>query len=182
MKELEKTKRISIASTLFILVLLIGFLTYERPKNTFTLNTKSTLQAVTKTNYFASLNDIQNSNIVLLDTRSEYEYNKGHLNNAINMSAPDILSEENQEILKRIDASNKTLILYAENPEQVNIPFLILYQLGFNTIKLLPIEITYHQNKLITTEVSIEAAHQNINAFIAQSNTNVTSSLKTPKK
>ena len=41
MKELEKVKNISIASTLFILAIIIGLLTYKRPKNTFTFNTKT---------------------------------------------------------------------------------------------------------------------------------------------
>ncbi len=34
MKELEKVKRISISSVLFILAVLIGVLAYERPENT----------------------------------------------------------------------------------------------------------------------------------------------------
>jgi len=42
MKELEKTKRISIASVLFILVVLIGLLTYKRPKHMYAVNSKTT--------------------------------------------------------------------------------------------------------------------------------------------
>jgi len=44
MKELEKTKRISIAATLFILAVIIGLLTYKRPKNIYAINTKDTLE------------------------------------------------------------------------------------------------------------------------------------------
>ena len=43
MKELEKTKRISIATTLFILIVLIALLAYKRPKHLYTVNTLDTL-------------------------------------------------------------------------------------------------------------------------------------------
>ena len=47
MKELEKTKRISIAAVLTILVVIIGLLTYKRPKHIYTTNTQDTLEKVT---------------------------------------------------------------------------------------------------------------------------------------
>ncbi|NEW79880.1 MAG: hypothetical protein GZ086_10755, partial [Gelidibacter sp.] len=56
MKELEKTKRISIAATLFILAVLIGLLTYKRPKNIYAINTATTLEKVTSENFFVTLN------------------------------------------------------------------------------------------------------------------------------
>ena len=58
MKELEKTKRISIASTLFILAVLIGLLTYKRPKNTYALNTKQALEKITNDDFFVTLESI----------------------------------------------------------------------------------------------------------------------------
>ena len=79
MKELEKVKRISIASTLFILVVLIGVLTFERPKNMYTLNTKNTLDNLMSKDYLISLNEINNPNLEIIDVRSQYDYDKGHL-------------------------------------------------------------------------------------------------------
>ncbi|KGL62353.1 rhodanese-like domain-containing protein [Polaribacter sp. Hel1_85] len=169
MKELEKTKRISIASTLFILVVLIGLLTYKRPKNTYALNTKSTLENLSNNNYFASLNEVSNKDYVLVDIRSAYEFEKGHLENAINIHTPDFLNEDNLSIFKEIKETNKTVILYGKNPEEVNLPFLLLYQLGYDNMKLLTVKLDYYQNKLITKNCDVEISKADVAAFINES-------------
>lgn len=169
MKELEKTKRISIASTLFILAVLIGVLTFERPKNTYAHNTKSTLEKLTTDDYFISANEINNENVKLIDIRSQYDYDKGHIENAINMTSSDVITEENQTLLTELKNANKTVAIYGNTPEQANIPFLILYQLGYNNIKLLPVELDYYQNKLIVNPTEVEKSKQDIKSFIEES-------------
>lgn len=183
MKELEKVKRISIASTLFILAILIGVLTFERPKNMFTTNTKNTLEHLIPKDYLVSLNEISNSNQQLIDVRSEFEYDMGHLSHAINIATSEILSEQNQSILNGLKDSNKTIVLYGKNPEEANMPFLILYQLGFNNMKLLSTEIDYLQNKLVTNPSDIEKPVADIKAFINESikKTETTPIIKTIK-
>jgi len=174
MKELEKVKRISIVSTLFILAVLIGVLTFERPKNMYAMNAKTTLEKLDTKDYVISLNDISPES-VLIDIRSQYEYDKGHFEKAINISMPDILSDENQGLFKELKESNKTVVLYGKNPQEANIPFLILYQLGFDNVKLLSVENNYLQNKLITDASDIEKPVADIKAFIDESikNSNV---------
>ena len=169
MKELEKTKRISIAATLFILAVIIGLLTYKRPKNIYAINTKDTLEKITSKNYLVTLNDLNNPDDVIIDIRSQYEYEKGHLENAINIYAPEILSEDNLKVFDELKESNKTAILYGNNPQEVNAPFLILYQLGYENIKLLTIENSYLQNKLISKNSEIEKSEADVAAFINES-------------
>lgn len=178
MKELEKVKRISIASTLFILIILIGVLSFKRPKNMYALNTKNTLEKLTTNNYLISINDLDKPEIVLIDVRSQYEYEKGHLENAINLPSPEILSDENQQIFKEIVNLNKTAVIYGKNPQEANIPFLILYQLGFDNIKLLNAENSFNQNKLINNETQIETYKNDIQSFINQSAENLNAALK----
>ena len=173
MKELEKVKRISIASTLFILVILIGVLTYERPKNMYALNSKSTLEKLSTTDYLISIHQIDYDTDVLIDVRSQFEFEKGHLENAINMASPEILTDENQTILNEIKDSKKTIVIYGKNAEEANIPFLILYQLGYDNIKLLTVELDYQKNKLVTTNGDIEKPVTDIKAFIDESIENV---------
>lgn len=169
MKELEKTKRISIAATLFILAVLIGLLTYKRPKNIYAINTATTLEKVTSENFFVTLNDLKNPDFVLVDIRNQYDYERGHLENAINIYAAEILSDDNSKIFTKLKEDNKTAVLYGNNPHEVNAPFLILYQLGFDNIKLLAIENSYLQNKLITKNSEIEKSEADVTAFINES-------------
>ena len=187
MKELEKTKRISIATTLFILVVLIGLLTYKRPKNTYVLNTKSTLEKISNQNYVATLNEVNSSNTVLVDTRGAYEFEKGSLKNAINIHTPDFLKEENLNVFKELKETNKTVVLYGNNPEEVNLPFLLLSQLGYDNIKLLGAKLSYNQNKLVAKNCDIETSKADVTAFINESikkadKNAVITKVKPPKK
>ena len=169
MKELEKTKRISIAAVIFILAVIIGLLTYKRPKNTYAINTKSTLEKITSENYLVALNELNNPDYVLIDIRNQYDFEKGHLENAINVYAAEILSEDNITVFEELKATDKTAILYGNNPQEPNVPFLILYQLGYDNIKLLGIENSYLQNKLITKNSEIEKSEADVSAFINES-------------
>jgi len=181
MKELEKTRRISIATVLFILVIIIALLAYKRPKHIYALNTQSTLEKITTTDYFIKLDEIQNPNYVLIDIRDQFDFEKGHLDNAINISTSDILNDSSSEVFNNIKSENKTIVLYGFNPKEVNAPFMILYQLGYENIKILSEQISYSQNNLIIKNTTIEKSVTDINAFIKESKKNVSKSVK-PKQ
>ncbi len=169
MKELEKTKRISIASTLFILIVLIAVLTFERPKHLYKVNSIATLEKLTTADYFISLTDINNPDYVLIDVRSQFEFEKGHLENAMNIYTAEILNDDNSALFKEIKEKGKTAILYGTNPNEVNAPFMLLYQLGYNNVKILTIENSYIENKLISKDIEIEKSVANIKVFIDES-------------
>ena len=169
MKELEKTKRISIAVTLFILVVLIGVLSFKRPKNLYYFNTAETLQQLASEDLFISLTDISNPDYVLVDVRKSYDFDRGHLENAVNISSSDILEESNINVFKELQTNNKTVVLYGKNPEEAIAPFMILYQLGYTNLKVLPIENSYNQNSLETKLVEVEKYDNDIKTFIAES-------------
>jgi rhodanese-related sulfurtransferase len=169
MKELEKTKRISIASVLFILVILIGLLTYKRPKNLYSVNTQTTLDNIITNDYLIPLDKIAEVEHVLIDIRSQFEFEKGHLENAINIYTPEILSDENTEVFNKLKSDNTTVILYGTNPDEALEPYMLLYQLGYPNLKILLVENSYSQNKLITKNVEIEKSVGDVNAFIDES-------------
>ena len=169
MKELEKTKRISIATIFAILVITIALLSYKRPKHIYTINTKDTLEKITTYDYFIGLDKINNPDYVLVDLRNQHEFDKGHLKGAIHAYAPEILSEVNSDIFKDLKEDNKTAILYATHPNKAISTYMLLYQLGFDNTKILSVENSYHQNKLISKDVDIEKSTSNINAFITES-------------
>ncbi|MBT8317136.1 MAG: rhodanese-like domain-containing protein, partial [Lutibacter sp.] len=125
MKELEKTKRISIAGTLFILIILIAVLSYERPKHLYKVNSAATLEKIITADYFVSLDEIENPNYILVDVRDQIEYEKGHLENAINITTTEILSDDNTDILNEIVEKEKVALLYGKNPNEVNGAFLM---------------------------------------------------------
>ncbi len=181
MKELEKTKRISIAAVLFILAVIISLLFYERPKHLYSINTDSTLEMLMGNDYYITLDEINNPDFVLIDIRNQYEFEKGHLEGAINIYTPELLNENNSDVFNELKENNKTVILYGNNPTETNPPFMLLYQLGYTNIKILLVNNTYSQNKLITKSSVIEKNSADINAFIRESHKNASKALK-PKQ
>ncbi|SOC79290.1 Rhodanese-like domain-containing protein [Salinimicrobium sediminis] len=174
MKELEKVKRISISSTLFILAVLVGVLAYERPENMYARNTKSTLEDLTRLNYIIPMDKLDSPDVVLVDIRRPYDFEQGHLENAINIPAAEILREENKKIFRKLKDSNKLAVLYGNKIEEANIPFLLLYQLGYDNVKLLSVNNKYLHNSLITESADVEKPVANIRAFIDESVRNAT--------
>ncbi|MBI9042040.1 rhodanese-like domain-containing protein [Lutibacter sp.] len=169
MKELEKTKRISIAAVITILVVLIAVLSYKKPKHLYTNNTKSTLENITNNNYFVTLEELNGENLALIDVRNQFEFEKGHIENAINIYTPEILNDYNTNLLNNLKTENKTIILYGSNTNDVTIPFLMLNQLGYTNIKMAAIENSYYQNKLISKNDTIEKSYADIKGFIEES-------------
>ncbi len=180
MKELEKTKRISVAAVLFILVVIIALLAFERPKHIYSVNPKATLEMILNNDYFVNIEEINNPEFVLIDTRNKIEFEKGHLENSINIHTPDLLNEANTKIFKDLKENNKIALLYDKNPTEANASFMILYQLGYSS-KILLVENSYLQNKLVTKEVELEKSKVDIQKFIEDSKKNAIVKPK-PKK
>ena len=169
MKELEKTKRISGAAVITILVVAIAVLSYKRPKHNYAINSEASLKVVLTTDYLADISKINNDSDVLIDVRGPYDYEKGHLENAINMYAPELLNDDNSDIIESLQKDNKNIILYSNHPDDALAPFMVLQQLGVKNLKILPIELSYNKTELITKTVSLEKSNANITAFIEES-------------
>ncbi|WP_298367244.1 rhodanese-like domain-containing protein [uncultured Lutibacter sp.] len=180
MKELEKTKRISIAAVISILVVIIALLTYKRPKHMYAINPQLALEQ-TISNGSVKLNEL-NSETIIIDIRNQFEFEKGHIENAINIDASDILIEKNIEVFKALKNDGKKVALYGNNPTEVIAPLMILQQLGYNNIQILSIESSLDQDKLVTTNAEIEKKGENINQFIQASINKVNEILKEKPK
>lgn len=169
MKELEKTKRISISAILFILVILIGILSFKRPKNVFNKDNYLALNHIIKQDYIlnkSALDSISTNNFTLIDVRSAFEFNKGHLDNAINIYTSDFLDDNQKSILKKLEKQDKMIVLYASNPDEANGSWFFLTQLGFKNIKLLCVNISYKDNKIIIADYPLEKAQLNYADFM----------------
>ena len=159
MKELERTKRISISAVLFLLVVVIAVFTFEKPEYIFKKNTVETLEKIVTKDYILSQNDLENlevSDFVLIDIRSNYEYAKGHIEAAINLSANSIFEKESTLFLKEINDAGKTAILYGDHPDNANSVWMLLYQLGYENVKVLCIETSFVDNQFQTNNVDLE--------------------------
>ncbi|WP_456421251.1 rhodanese-like domain-containing protein [Lutibacter sp.] len=166
MKELEKTKRISISAILFILIIFIGVLSFKRPKNVFKNDKNISLNHIIKQDYILQIKDLDSINSTLIDIRSPYEYNKGYIKNAINIYVPDLLEPKQLSYIKQLDKENKIIVLYGKNPEEANGAWLLLTQLGLKNIKVLCAKLNYKNDKLIVEGYPLEKPALNYAEFM----------------
>ena len=181
MKELEKTKRISIAAVITILVVIIALLSYKKPKHLYAINTEQALEKVLENN-FVELNQLNTDSSILIDIRNRFDYEKGHIENAINIDASDILNDEISDVLENLKEDQKTILLYGNTPADAIAPLMVLQQLGFDNIKILAVNNTLNQDKLVTTPAEIEKKGENINQFIEASVKKVNELMKAKPK
>jgi len=138
----KNPKRLTIAFSIFVLILIIGLVTIKRP----TLVYKETPAKMVET--ILAMTDeitpeeaieraVNDPRCVFIDIRNPYDFIKGHLQNAINTPLNNLLSKKN---LSNIDAYAKdsvTVVLYGNNQTQANGPWMILKQLGYDNVKVM---------------------------------------------
>ena len=149
MKELEKTRRISISAVLFLLVIIISLLTFKKPEFNFVNSSEKTLTFVANQSHILSLIDFKKmdaADYLLIDVRSNFDYSKGHLENSLNIPKSQLLDPESTSIIQEAVSNNKPMIVYGENPETANAACMLLYQLGYEQLKLLSI-LSFYDNK-----------------------------------
>jgi rhodanese-related sulfurtransferase len=80
------------------------------------------------------------SNAVLVDVRSPAEFEKGHLENAINIPTQHVLEPEN---IKLWDQGEVTYYLYGQTQLEANSAWMILRQLGYTNVRILQGGLSY---------------------------------------
>ena len=103
MKELEKTRRISISAVLFLLVIIISVLTFKKPEFNFTNSSEKTLEFVANHSHILSFTDfleLDKDSYLLIDVRSSFDYSKGHMENAVNIPKSQLLDPIATNIFK----------------------------------------------------------------------------------
>jgi len=156
MKELKKNKSILFTSAWFIALILICLTSCEYQKHKYSLSPSDTLESIASNDYLINPSELSKISYQLIDIRSQFEYEKGHLENAINMFVPEILNHTNTKILKRLKKENIEIVLYGANPEEALIPYMTLYQQGVDNMKILLVNNSYKQNKLISENSTLE--------------------------
>jgi len=184
MKELERTKRISISAVIFLLVIVIAVLTFKKPEYVFEKNTAETLEKIVARDYILSKNDLEKidaSKHVIIDIRSNYEYAKGHMVGALNISPHEVFKKESISLLDEIRDGGKTVVLYGDQADKANNSWMLLYQLGYENVKVLCVETSFIDNQFQMKNVDLEKPDVNF-AQVMQSSMGENAGAVKPQK
>ncbi len=158
--ELNPWKTI-IALSVFVVVLLVGFLTMSKPLLTYKLDMHESLEDLNQKDalfYPWQLNSLLNNemqNVVLFDIRNNFVFGQGHIPGAENISANDLIQEEVIKRLEDLNKKNITMVLYGEDQLQANGPWMVFREVGLNNVKVLLGGYGYyiqHKNDLAATK------------------------------
>jgi rhodanese-related sulfurtransferase len=143
MKELKKTKRLSISVIGYLAIVLIGVLSIGKTDIRFTENREAVLIDIEEMSFEMFPDEVidivanQDKNYLLVDLRSEYDYIKDHFDGAVNIPKNMILEKENLKVLNKAAQDSLTVILYGETQLDANGPWMILRQLGYSNLKVM---------------------------------------------
>ena len=168
MRELEKTKNISVATVLVMLLMIIALLTYKKPVHAYTKAVDTALMDMRSSDYLLSQTDVD-ENSFLIDVRTSFEYSKGHLPDAINIPLTDLLIDQNIERIKDAVANSKSIVFYSSDVDEALSAKMLIDQLGYAKSNLLAVSLSYDQENLIVKDVEVERTPEDIRAFINKS-------------
>jgi rhodanese-related sulfurtransferase len=140
MEELKRTKRITIAAFLFVIVLVIAFVSFKRPMFQYKITPEDMtyeLMIVDQVTPEDAMMLVYDSTWVFVDVRSVGDYLRGHLENAHSIPASTLLDKETKKLFDGWHADSLTVVLYGNNELQASAPWMLLYQLGYTNTRLL---------------------------------------------
>lgn len=128
---------------IFVLVIVIGLLTINRPDLKFKLTIDETLEqvSISEDEMFpedlVGIIEMEEPGYAIIDIRNPFEFIKGHISGALNIPTNSLLDKENLKMFDQYASDSVQVIMYAQNQLEANGPWLILKQLGYNNIKVL---------------------------------------------
>ena len=139
MEELKRTKRITIAALIAVLVLLIAILSYERPLQ-YKMSAGDMAYDLMMAYHVTpdeALELMWDSTVVFVDMRSVYEYQADHIENAYSIPVSDLLEEDNRRLFDQWKGDSLRVVLYSNEEVEATSPWMVLYQLGYDNTQIL---------------------------------------------
>ncbi|MDP2722082.1 MAG: rhodanese-like domain-containing protein [Bacteroidales bacterium] len=136
-------KKTMVTMIIFVVVIIIGLVTLSKPRLNYAITPEETVMLVGSEEGFVypyELEDILNKTIdtiVLVDIRNTFQFGRGHIPGAENISSVELISKENIKRLEDLKNAGQVVLLYANNLVEANGPYMLLRQIGFDNVKVL---------------------------------------------
>jgi len=143
MIELTRTRRLTIAIIVFIVLIIIGFLTLKNPKYVYNISTQEMLDEMNEGNGQVDIKELEEilasggNSVVFVDLRSPYEFEKSNLVNAVNIPVSEILTDESISFFEDMKKESKEVIIFGDDHLASNSTWMIIRQLGFDNTKMI---------------------------------------------
>jgi rhodanese-related sulfurtransferase len=139
MRPVNKTRRLIISFVLFLLIIVIGFITFNQPIVEFNTSPQVAMQNMIDNDHTINSDALIMENKggntpILIDLRNPYDFAKFHLDNAINISSHNLLSKKFVNELEDWNEEGKNVVIMGKKLSDINGLVLLLRQLGFSNV------------------------------------------------
>lgn len=142
MQELIRTNRLIMVVAAFVLVIIIGLVTFKRPEVKYVLSPAESLAllnnpaALITPEQAAILLKDSSGKTLFIDVRNSIAFERGHVKNAINIPVRELFAKENRSVIRDLEKSGQEAVMYGETEQEASGPWLMLQQTGFKNVKL----------------------------------------------
>lgn len=136
-------KKTIIALVIFVIVIVVGLITITNPNLKYKLTPEQTVELVAWEDGYVFPYELEDvllgtvDTVILIDIRNTFDYSRGHIPGAENISAVALLNDENIKRLKKLQDDGFCVLIYGETLQHANGPWMIYRQLGFDNVKAL---------------------------------------------
>ncbi len=136
-------KKTIITLTIFVVVIVVGLLTISNPRLKYELTPEEIVELVVWEDGFVFPYELEDvivgsvDTVVLIDIRNTFDYSRGHIPGAENISAVELLNKDNIKRLKKLQKGGICVLIYGDTQLQANGPWMVFRQLGFSNVKAL---------------------------------------------
>ncbi|MCF6170031.1 MAG: rhodanese-like domain-containing protein [Bacteroidales bacterium] len=146
-------KRTAVTLVLFAIVIVVGLFTMANPRLKYAQTPGETLKMLRNDaglffpHQLVGVLEGNNDTVMLIDLRNAFEFGRGSIQHAENISAVELLSEENIDRLEQLKSNGITVVVFADNQLEANGPWMLLRQLGFDNIMVLAGGYDYYKKR-----------------------------------
>ncbi|MCF8367204.1 MAG: rhodanese-like domain-containing protein [Bacteroidales bacterium] len=152
MKEYS-TKRLVRAVSVFLLVLIFGFIFMNKKELGFAITTQQTIDFLLEADYQILPEDVaynvesKEPGFEYVDLRNPYEFNIGNIPGSVNIPQTELLTEKNLDFFKAAQNDSATVVLIGKDEATTTGPWLIMKQIGFDNLKVMRGGWDYYANQ-----------------------------------
>ncbi|RLD35029.1 MAG: hypothetical protein DRI72_01395 [Bacteroidetes bacterium] len=136
-------KKTVITMVIFVVVIIAGLLTLTNPRLKYALTPEQTVLLTVSDDGGITPEKLElmltgsTEKVEIIDIRNHYEFARGHIPGARNISAVELLEKDNIEWLKDLQDKGFTVVIYGKNQMQANGPWMVFRQIGFSNVHVL---------------------------------------------
>jgi rhodanese-related sulfurtransferase len=142
MKELNRTDRLTISTSLVAVILVIGLVTLKRPEVPYSRSAEQTLSIISSEDDLTpeELNEIikqSDDKYFMVDVRNPLDYHKAHIGQSVNIAVQDFLERDNLKTFSKLSKEGVTIVLIGKDQLEADGVWLILKQIGYDNVRVL---------------------------------------------